>query len=111
MPWREYARDWQQNLLDSFDASFLGVERKNGFVVLEINRDLPPDQDLRVTFPCGHALRGHPIWQRKPSSSEHFRIGFFSHELGMSAKISSNFRRLMTRVESPELRCATGRAW
>jgi hypothetical protein len=84
MPWKEFARNWRWNLTSTYRASFLGVERHNGFVVLELLGSAQAGEELRLDLECGNRLTGRPDWQRIVDE-DRTRIGFFVDELGLSA--------------------------
>lgn len=93
MPWRDFANDWLASLTESYQAVFLGVEKKYEMAIFELDRRIPTEREMRLTFPCGQGLTGRPAWHRTPGEGENTTIaGFETHELGLLSDDLAHFQ-------------------
>lgn len=104
MPWREFAENWLSALSSSYQATFLGVEKENEMAVFELDRRIPTQRDLRLTFPCGQGLTGRPVWQRTPpDGSKTTLVGFCTHELGLTTPDLEQFEEANQARKTPRV--------
>jgi PilZ domain len=65
MPWRKFAKNWSEAITQSWDAHVQTVVKAEKTLVVSVDKPLPIDRPVRLTFPCGTTLASKPVWQRQ----------------------------------------------